>query len=249
MASFSHSEEAFLFSNLRNIINVWSGGSGQARLNISVKDGKAELQLNYLLGHPEESHLPPQLPPTFPVLPLRRRKSKKRQTRDNQRAARYQAAQRAATSSPSSPLISELSTTYYSSSSSTSAPVTTIACLVSQPAVTTTVTSFVASPVVSAVVIPVASTLLKPGSAVLDNHAARTDYPADLSMVSLDSTISTTPYTPWDMPERRFVDCPHCDEDIADHVQPLPCYNCGEWFHHECLHGHECDIRSSDGVT
>ena len=245
MASFSHSEEAFLFSNLRNIINVWSGGSGQARLNISVKDGKAELQLNYLLGHPEASHLPPQLPPTVPVRPLRRRKSQKRQLRDNQRAARYQAAQRAATSSTSSPFISELSTTYYSSSTRTPAPVTTITGLVSQPAVATTVTSSVTSP--AAAVIPAATILLS--SAVLDNHAAKTDSPADLSMVSLDSTISTTPYTPWDMPERRFVDCPHCDEDIADHVQPLPCYNCGEWFHHECLHGHECDIRSSDGVT
>ena len=99
MVSFSESEEAFLFKNLRNVINVWSGGSGQARISFHVNNGKAELQLSYRLGHPEESHLPPQQHHHHPHVQPRRRKSWKRQARDNARAARYQAAQRAAISS------------------------------------------------------------------------------------------------------------------------------------------------------
>jgi hypothetical protein len=247
MVPFSESEEAFLFKNIKNIINVWSSGAGQARLNIFVKNGKAELQLNYCLGHPEESHLPPQLEPQIPPQtspPLRKRKSQRRQARDNQRAAQYQAGKRAATSSTpnSSALISVLSTKYFSSSSTNSVPVTSSPGLVSQPATpsTTTVTSIINSPVMSAVVIPAAS--------LFDSNATDPT-PADLSMVSLDSTIPTTTFTPWTMPERRFVDCSQCDEDIADHVQPLPCYNCGEWFHHDCLPGHECVIRNDVPVT
>jgi hypothetical protein len=46
MVSFSESEEAFLLKNFRDIINVWSGVSGQARMNLLVINGKAELQLN-----------------------------------------------------------------------------------------------------------------------------------------------------------------------------------------------------------
>ena len=77
MVSFSESEEAFLFKNIRDIINVWSSGTGQARMNILVNNGKAELQLNYRLGHPEASHLPPKFKPHIPPkLPLLQGKEK-----------------------------------------------------------------------------------------------------------------------------------------------------------------------------
>ena len=250
MASFSETEEAFLFKNLRNIINVWSGGSGQARINLFVNNGKAELQLNYRLGHPEVSHLPPQRHQHQPHVQPRRMKSQKRQARDNARAARYQAGKRAAISSSTaatsskspSPLISVLESRYFHSTSNppTLTPVVTSSAtgFVSKPATTTTVNSSRVSPAISSAV-GIPATMVPPCS--FDNLPSTC--PADQSMVSLDSNPTTT-YTPWTMPARRFVDCSHCEEDIAIHVQPLPCYNCGEWFHHECLPGHECVIRN-----
>ena len=83
MVRFSDCEEAFLLTNVRNIINVWSRGFGQARLTFCVSDGQAELSLSYKLGHPEASHLPPQ-PPHHPPYeqPYQRRKSERRRLRD-----------------------------------------------------------------------------------------------------------------------------------------------------------------------
>ena len=121
-------------------------------MSFLVNNGKAELQLSYRLGHPEESHLPPQQDHHKPQVQPRRRKSQKRKARDNARAARYQAAQRAAISSSAAatsssstvPMISVLQSRYFCSTStpSTSAPVVTSpAGLVSQVSITTTVTS------------------------------------------------------------------------------------------------------------
>ena len=98
MVPFSDCEEAFLLTNIRNIINVWSRGSGQASLNFCVRNGQAELNLSYQLGHPEESHLPPQPPHHHqdqPHVRQLRRKSQRRRLRDNLRAAKFQAARAA----------------------------------------------------------------------------------------------------------------------------------------------------------
>ena len=253
MVPFSLSEEAFLFRNVRDIVNVWSGGSGQARLNIFVNNGQAELQLTFRLGHPEASHLP--LPHT-PVLqqnrrpvqhPPLRKKSQRRQARDNLRAAKFQAARRAATSSSSSspPLISVLSTrTFTPTFSSTSTPVIPSSGLVTQPSIgATTVTSSTPSLISYSVACPSASS----SPALLDYQAE--SFPPDQSMVSVtqeDSvpSLPATTFTPFTMPPRQFVDCTHCAVDIEDHIQPIPCYNCGEWFHLRCIPGHNCALRN-----
>ena len=53
---FNLSEEAFLLTSIREVIKVWSH-HGQANFNLSVKDGKADLQLGFQLGHPGDPHL------------------------------------------------------------------------------------------------------------------------------------------------------------------------------------------------
>ena len=107
MVPFSQCEEAFLFKNVQNVIDIWARGLGQARLNFEVKRGRAELQLFYQLGHPEAFHLVPQpqlfyppynSPPTFQPPSFKKKKSVKRRLKDNRRAAAFQ-ARRAVTSS------------------------------------------------------------------------------------------------------------------------------------------------------
>ena len=251
MVPFSLSEEAFLFRNVRDIVNVWSGGSGQARLNIFVNNGQAELQLTYRLGHPEASHLPlPHIPvprqtwhPT--QHPPRRKKSQRRQEKDILRSAKFQAARRGAatSSSSSSPLISVLSTRTFPTEtfSTTSTPVTPSN---TQPSITTTsVTSSILSPISSSVACISAST----SPALLDYQEEA--FPPDQSMVSVNqedsiSSLPATTFTPFTMPPRQFADCTHCAVDIEDHIQPVPCYNCGEWFHLRCIPGHNCALRN-----
>jgi hypothetical protein len=58
--SFSFSEEAFLFSSLREVTKVWAIASGKARFNFFVHDAKANLQLGFHLGLPGDLHLPQQ---------------------------------------------------------------------------------------------------------------------------------------------------------------------------------------------
>ena len=144
MVSFSQSEEAFLFRNVRDIINVWSGGAGQARMNIFVNNGQAELQLTYRLGHPDARHLPyHQHYPNYQYQNLpRKQKSERRRTRDNIRAARYQTAQASPTSSSTGRTSSSPSITTAATSSSS---------------VRTTTSSVSPSPVLLTVVTPVSS--------------------------------------------------------------------------------------------
>ena len=114
---FSKCEEAFLLKNVQNVIDVWARGSGLAKMNLSVKNGQAELQLFYQLGHPEVSHLPQHHQPVHPsnlqhppnFQPVRRQKSQRRILKDRKRAAEYQSRKKAeadllaaaATSAPS----------------------------------------------------------------------------------------------------------------------------------------------------
>ena len=50
-------EEAFLLRSLKEIVNIWSGGSGQATFNFVVQDGVASLQLGFQLGRPADPHI------------------------------------------------------------------------------------------------------------------------------------------------------------------------------------------------
>ena len=108
MLPFSQCEEAFLLKNVQNVIDVWARGSGLAKLTFSARNGQAELQLFYQLGHPEASHLPHQPPssapnsnPPHPQSPpaSRRQKSLKRKLKDRKRAAEFQARRKAEASS------------------------------------------------------------------------------------------------------------------------------------------------------
>ena len=95
------SEEAFLLTSLHEVVKVWTRGSGQASFNLKVKNGEADLQLNFHLGHPNDEHLrhevfePVHPPPNHPHeenLPQqRRKKSANRRQRDRERAAQHQA--------------------------------------------------------------------------------------------------------------------------------------------------------------
>ena len=53
-------EEAFLLHSLKEVVKIWSRGSGQATFNLSVQDGLASLQLGFQLGRPADSHILPQ---------------------------------------------------------------------------------------------------------------------------------------------------------------------------------------------
>ena len=94
------------------MVKVWASGSGKARFNLEICDGLAELQLNFKLGHPSESHCDPYIPhhhhppqqelhqphlqAFLPVRRRRRRKGPARRTRDRARAEEHQARMTAA---------------------------------------------------------------------------------------------------------------------------------------------------------
>ena len=80
-------EEAFLLRSMKEVVMVWHRGTGQASLNIAVKDGKADLQLSFQLGQPWDPHV--QQPPPQHHHP--RTKSMKQKERDRERAAAHQA--------------------------------------------------------------------------------------------------------------------------------------------------------------
>jgi hypothetical protein len=95
--TFSLTEEAFLLRSLREVVNVWASGSGQATFNLNISNGSADLNLGFQLGLPTESHLNPQHhqhEPVFcPKTPMsNRRKSPSQRRRDRLRAAKHQAA-------------------------------------------------------------------------------------------------------------------------------------------------------------
>ena len=102
-STFNYTEEAFLLSSLHEVVKVWARGSGQASLDLQVKDGVAELKLGFSLGHPADLHsYPVTHPPPYlndqqvqcryqeHVRPYRRRKGPKRRERDQKRAEMYQ---------------------------------------------------------------------------------------------------------------------------------------------------------------
>ena len=98
---FSLSEEAFLLRSLKEVVLFWSRGSGQASFNLTVKDGKGDLQLGFQLGSPSDAHLSPDQfvlhphhhgPQQEQDLPtFRRPKCPSRRKRDRNRAAKHQA--------------------------------------------------------------------------------------------------------------------------------------------------------------
>ena len=98
---FSLSEEAFLLSSLKEVVQVWTRGSGQAFFDLTVKDGKAELQLGFQLGSPSDNHLSPDQVELHPhyhgpqqeqdFQPVRHHKCSSRRKRDRNRAAQHQA--------------------------------------------------------------------------------------------------------------------------------------------------------------
>ena len=97
--NFSHTEEAFLLSSLREVVNVWARGYGQASFNLAVRNGVAELNMGFQLGHPADPHLGNLGPPVHPEqVPQQqqqpkqpRRKGPARRERDRARAAKHQA--------------------------------------------------------------------------------------------------------------------------------------------------------------
>jgi hypothetical protein len=96
--NFSQTEEAFLLRSLKEVVNVWARGHGQASLNLSVKNGFAELNLGFQLGHPADPHYlpthdPPVHPEPVPQQPKQpRRRGPGRCERDRARAAKHQAS-------------------------------------------------------------------------------------------------------------------------------------------------------------
>ena len=111
MFSGQYTEEAFLLCSLHEVMKVWAKGSGQAKFDLSICDGKADLSLNFKLGDPEDQHcdpLNPTLPPDHdhqegqyedhdgqePLRPVPepRHKSQARRERNRLRAARHRAA-------------------------------------------------------------------------------------------------------------------------------------------------------------
>ena len=54
--SFSITEEAFLLRSLKEVVNVWARGCGQATFNLEILDGGADLKLGFQLGRPSDPH-------------------------------------------------------------------------------------------------------------------------------------------------------------------------------------------------
>ena len=93
--TFSLTEEAFLLRSLKEVVNVWARGTGQASFNLNISNGSADLQLGFQLGLPTEPHLHTQHqhePVICPKPQQSRRKSPSRRRRDRERAAQHQAA-------------------------------------------------------------------------------------------------------------------------------------------------------------
>ena len=98
MTSFNLSEEAFILSSLNEVVRVWARGYGQASFNLNIKDGVADLQLGFQLGHPADPHLHQQsephhhLPPEHhPNRKKKRRKGPARRESDRVRAEQHRA--------------------------------------------------------------------------------------------------------------------------------------------------------------
>ena len=127
MASRTNSQ--FLAASLTEFLSVWSVG-GDACLNLTTRNGLANVQFNCTLGHPGALHsLSPTPSPTSAPPPHRpRHRGPAARERNRQRAARHQEARTAApaSASPSAPSVTGSVT---SSSSDAPISVTTSASL------------------------------------------------------------------------------------------------------------------------
>ena len=111
MFSGHFTEEAFLLSSLNEVVKVWARGSGQAKFDLSICDGVADLSLNFKLGHPSDQHCEPphqtfqhdqpdaqhEEPDKEPFHPVPQPKSQARREKNRLRAARHRAATAVAT--------------------------------------------------------------------------------------------------------------------------------------------------------
>ena len=51
-------EEDFLLKSLKEAVNIWSKGNGEAKFDLAVKDGVAQLKFEFQLGLPSTPHPP-----------------------------------------------------------------------------------------------------------------------------------------------------------------------------------------------
>ena len=254
MLPFSQCEEAFLLRNVRNVIDVWASRSGQAKLNFSTRNGQAELQLFYQLGHPEASHLPHQPPPypfNFPPSHTNpphhsRRKSQRRILKDRKRAAEFQARRRAEASSAVS---SSSQTTTVSTTVTTSTPSTAVSSTTRTSNTTTNqaVTSLLPSTINAAISIsPITQQQAVPASC-----STTPSLSAPIPSI-LPQAVTSLPddryerYTLDTMPLPTHPDCPTCFRNFDFPCYATPCLVCGLWFHNDCFGDHYCSISDSD---
>ena len=94
-SSWSYSEEAFVYSSIKEVMKVWTRGAGKASFSIDVHNGAAELRLNFSLGHPSEPHIlplwPQQMDKSRENLKKQKRKSPSNKRRDQRRAEQFRA--------------------------------------------------------------------------------------------------------------------------------------------------------------
>ena len=141
MATRTNSQ--FVAASVTEFLSVWSLG-GEASLNLTTRNGHAEVKFNCTLGHPCALHsLPPSPTPSpTPAPPPHqpRHRGPAERERNRQRAARHQGAMQAAsaTSSPSTSLETVSVTDSTSPSPATKSTVSNIGATVS---VTTTTDS------------------------------------------------------------------------------------------------------------
>ena len=50
--NFLITEEAFILRSLKEVVNVWAMGSGQATFSLNIVNGTADLKLGFQLGLP-----------------------------------------------------------------------------------------------------------------------------------------------------------------------------------------------------
>jgi hypothetical protein len=276
MALFSQCEEAFLLKNVQNVIDVWARGSGLARLNFCTRNGQAELQLFYQLGHPEAPHLLRQpvrhRRPQGESPPARQKqKSQKRILKDRKRAADYQARRRAEeNSSPSSPsttsstpITTTTTTTSMAASSLGMSPV-----ISSSTAVTSSMPSFYQStapshqPTLAPVNLAMASTtspsqptiataVTSPGNCTPTTEAQCSTTPSLATPISFPAVTSSHErcdlFDEMDtLPLPQYPDCSACRENFNFPCFATPCIECGEWFHNGCVIDHSCGSDTDD---
>ena len=265
MLPFSQCEEAFLLRNVQNVIDVWARGSGLAKLNFCARNGQAELQLFYQLGHPEASHLPHQpppqpsyssSPPNYPPRPARH-KSLRRILKNRKRAADFQARKRAEASSAAASSSHHTSNTSRAASSSSLTCNTTSSQAVTSPMMSLstncqpifTMTSTICSTTQVAISPSSSSPIIQhavftPASCITTPSLS----PIPISSVSFQAVTSSPVerYTLETMPLPQYPECPVCYRNFDFPCYATPCLVCGLWFHNDCYGGHHCSVSDDD---